>query len=209
MMRQLRRKRGGEPDDTSSFVHSMSSDPAAAVDASSLVAQAPDSLSRPVRKRRRTILESLQSFNLDESSSSILDVPGHILGPDPDDNSQLSASEDEEDQDSVAAPQEFLSDAEKAQQAAQRTVMLELVFGRNMSPTNPVDAKIETMIRESLQKSSQCNDTTTKDDMTVETCYSRTNSGNGFEFVSHNRPRSNSLPNATTTMELEDDTMDL
>jgi hypothetical protein len=108
-------------------------------------------------------LELLQSVNLDETETSSIDVPDHILGPNPDDNSQLSASEDEEDEDiSVAAApveQELLSDAEKAQQVAQHVVMLELVFGRNTPATNPVDAKIETMIRELLQKSLQPCDT--------------------------------------------------
>ena len=220
MIRQLlhRRKRDQCYGDDASFVHSINS----AATVSSLVAQAPDSVNRRARKRRRKdLLESLQNVNLStdeqsQSSSIQMDVPDHILDtrsarPPQDDNSQLSdTSEDEESLQEDYESVELLSDAEKAQQAAERACMLGLVFGKDRSQ-NPVDVKLQSLVRESLQKSQQqipqpqeapFQQTITKDDMTVDTSYSRPTTE--LEFHRPTLQRSNSLPTdaiAYTTMQ--------
>ena len=114
-----------------------------------------------------------------------------------DDNSLTSDSEDEQ----------LMSDAEKAQ----RKVMLQLVYGSNKPKprVDPVDAKVERMIRESLQKavSTSTITPTTQDDMAIETSYNTSTPFapalrvNDFPPGCNGvrRQRSNSLP-----MELDD-----
>jgi hypothetical protein len=159
--------------------------------------------SRRHSKRRRTIVDALQSISLDRSEE---DVPDQIVQMENDNNHSLTSSSD----DSEEEEQLLLSDVEKAQ----RAVMLELVFGNNLSITqrpepqnhplitqsNPVDAKIESLIRESLLKAVKGENpmpttSSTQDDMTIDPSYSRASSGtDDFVFSSPRRPRSNSLP---------------
>jgi hypothetical protein len=75
---------------------------------------------------------------------------------------------------------------------AQRAVMLELVFGPKPeeAPADPVDAKMESLIRESLHKA-VAGEPITQDDMTIDAAYSRASSTSEFDFIPR-RPRSNS-----------------
>jgi hypothetical protein len=185
--------------------------------------------SRRRAKRRRTIVDALQSISLDHrEGEQDVDVPDQIVQMENDHNHSLTSSSD--DNDSEEEEPVLLSDVEKAQ----RAVMLELVFGSNTTtattttpssipqpqnhqqliPSNPVDAKIESMIRESLQKAVKGENpmsTTSlgcaaQDDMTIDTSYnSRASSGaDDFVFSSPRRPRSNSLP-----MDLAEDNPDI
>jgi hypothetical protein len=161
--------------------------------------------SRRHSKRRRTIVDALQSISLDRREE---DVPDQIVQMENDNNHSLTSSSDDSEEEEPL----LLSDVEKAQ----RAVMLELVFGNNTSPSsitqrpqpqnpliiqsNPVDAKIESLIRESLQKAVKGENpipttSLTQDDMTIDPSYSRASSStDDFIFSSPRRPRSNSLP---------------
>jgi hypothetical protein len=103
-----------------------------------------------------------------------------------DDNSLTSASDDEQ----------LMSDAEQAQ----RKIMLELVYAaakaRASPPVNPVDAKVENLIRESMRRAALGAPLveTSADDMTLDTCYNSTMSTMSDLSLPGVRPRSNSLP---------------
>ena len=198
------------------------------LDASSMSAQAShSSRARKRRRKKQNILESLSSIGLTDphhsSSNNSNDdthhqIPHQIVKGDhgiggcfnnPDDNSQLSdevGGEYDDDDDDDDDDDEFLSDIEKAGKNAQRAVMLELVFGKSGSTSsssfhNPVDVKIEQMVRQSIRKVSQGErpiptPTSSLDDMAVETSYTRSSSGEEFHVVptTARRQRSNSLP---------------
>ena len=184
---RMRRKREVLLDDSSV---SMCSDPLA-IEASSLSQADSSRTSRACRhpKRRRTIVDALQNISLNTSTPQEVEIDddcsllagGPVSG---DDHSLTSDSDDEQ----------LLTEAEKAQ----RQVMLELVLGGGQSkaqpPSNPVDARVEEMIRESLRRAVSGDLPFAQDDLTIDTCYSRSTPSSEFEFLEPNRPRSNSLP---------------
>jgi hypothetical protein len=233
-MTAIRRKRD---DDSSHNVNSSQCSDSLAFDASSM-SQADEYYSRRRTKRRRTIVDQLQQINLDRED---VDVPDQILDRVVvDDNSLTSseAGEEEDDDDQPDASQLLLSDVEKAQ----RALMLELVFGpgsgsssgggratttrtrttttpvglASLVAANPVDRKIETLIRESVQKVANGEaplpglaPPVQKDDMFIEPSYTRPTTSDEFHWATRRRQRSNSLPSmeldgeaATSSMEL-------
>ena len=129
------------------------------------------------RKRRRTnILEQLQQIDI---SNGEVGVPNQILEQAGlDDNSQtLTSSDSEDDGDSQILP---LSDVELAERSAMRGI----VFGRprGRSPPNPVDRKLQSLVRKSLDNLQKGNHplifeeksiTESQDDMTIDPAYSR------------------------------------
>jgi len=155
---------------------------------------------RPVapkpRKRRRTILSAFSSIDIGkgesggeeedaDSSQAVVDDEGY------EEYSTSSSLEDEDDGD-----MKLLSDKEQAE----RKVMLDMVFGPKAK--DPVDYKLQNMIRETLQKATA--EPGSQDDMNIDASYSRASS------VSLGEPemkRSNSLPNIDAFME-DDSTMD-
>jgi hypothetical protein len=200
------------------------------------MSQADEYYSRRRTKRRRTIVDQLQQINLDRED---VDVPDQILDRVVVDDNSLTSSEagedDDDDDDQPDASHLLLSDVEKAQ----RAVMLELVFGPGSSSSssgglatttrtttqvglaslvaaNPVDRKIETLIRESVQKVANGEaplpglaPPVQKDDMFIEPSYTRPTTTDEFRWATRRRQRSNSLPSmeldgeaATSSMEL-------
>lgn len=95
----------------------------------------------------------------------------------------------------------LLSDREKAKRDVERKVMLELVFG----PNDPVERKFCNIVHDSMSK--QRSATINRDDMHIETSYSRSSS---TESYSNSLPstiqRSNSLPNMMFWDDNEPDT---
>lgn len=165
--------------------------------------QAADSmrpLAPPARKRRRTILDAFQSIQIqneeeeDADSSQAVDIEGEDVSD--------STIEDEESQDD-----RLLSDREEAE----RKVMLELVLGPASKP-NPVDQKVAAMVRASLRQAAADPNgptvattvSTHRDDMHIETAYSRSSSAN----LPPPAPleRSNSLPDMAL---VDHDSMDM
>lgn len=151
-----------------------------ALDASTIATDS--TIPRPQRKRRRTtIVDQLQQIDLSSGGvpNQILNVAGGN-----DDNSQISSSSDEEDDEDNDQRIMPLSDA----QVAQRIAMRELVFGRPPSPPppNPVDAKVNQLIRQSLDQVrhgqhpfAQLPANTiseSQDDMTIDPVYTRASS---------------------------------
>jgi hypothetical protein len=135
------------------------------------------SMPRRRRKRRRTnILDQMQQIDI---SNGEVGVPNQILGQAVlDDNSQtLTSSDSDDDGDSQILPP---SDVE----LAERTAMRDIVFGRPLvpPPPNPVDRKIQSLVRKSLDNLQKGNHplifeansiTESQDDMTIDTAYSR------------------------------------
>jgi hypothetical protein len=130
-------------------------------------------------------VDAFQNFNLGRS------IPQEaVLGGVADDSSLLAGGPETDDH-------SLTSDSEDAQSMsgadkAQRAVMLELVFGPKPeeAPADPVDAKMESLIRESLHKA-VAGEPITQDDMTIDAAYSRASSTSEFDFIPR-RPRSNS-----------------
>jgi len=181
-MTATRRKR----DDDSSHMNSQCSD-SFALDISS-TSQA---YSR-AQKRRRTLIDALQQV-------SVNDVPDQILGDEVlDDNSQLSSEDDLDDgspiipKGSASAKNNIETHLMSDVQEAERAVMFDLVFAPPPS-ANPVDRKLEAMIRESLQQAAQGRPPTmTQDDMDIETSYAQPCSNK--PICEPKRQRSNSMP---------------
>lgn len=154
-----------------------------ALDAASTVDGTEASLPRRHRKRRRTnnIVDQLQLINISNGEAG---VPNQILEQAvADDNSQTltssSGSEnDEEDDGSQILPPSDL-------EVAHRVAMRELVFGKPPAPppSDPVDRKIESLVRTSLENVKggqhplavfEANPITeSQDDMTIEPVYTR------------------------------------
>ena len=181
-------------------------------DDSSCASSAFDSI-RPVvppKKRRRTILDAFQSICLYKGEEAV-----KTGGDDEDaDSSQAVAAWDDGEEacstDSSLDDDEdnrLLSDREEVE----RKVMLELVFGPNSEvlqfPTNPVDAKLQDLIRQSLQQVSPTDHATTHDDMTIDVVYSRMSPtetpGERLAMT-----RSNSLPNIFASAGSAEESMD-
>jgi hypothetical protein len=180
-MTAIRRKR----DDDSTFHSASQCSGSLALDASQSSMVALDastigedsSMPRRRRKRRRTnILEQLQQIDI---SNGEVGVPNQILEQAGlDDNSQtLTSSDSEDDGDSQILP---LSDVELAERSAMRGI----VFGRprGRSPPNPVDRKLQSLVRKSLDNLQKGNHplifeeksiTESQDDMTIDPAYSR------------------------------------
>jgi hypothetical protein len=164
-------------------------DPLAGFDASSL-SQADTNRAHRKPKRRRKIVDAFQNFNLGRSipQEAVLgrveDVSSLLSGGPLSETNDLSLTSDSEDDQSI-------SDVDKAQ----RAFMLELVFGKKPDEgaprIDPVDAKVESLIRESLSKA-VAGEPITQDDMTIDATYSRASSTSEFDFIPR-RPRSNSL----------------
>ena len=184
----MRRKR--DDDSSLSMCSDCQADPLAGVDASSL-SQADSNRAYRKPKRRRTIVDAFQNFNLGPSIPQEALLLGGVAddssllagGPETDDHSLTSDSEDAQS----------TSDADKAQHA----VMVELVFGQKPEGApapvlDPVDAKVESLIRESLHKAI-AGKSITQDDIKIDVAYSRASSTEEFALVQR-RPRSNSLP---------------
>mmetsp|Transcript_56238 Transcript_56238/g.163041 ORF Transcript_56238/g.163041 Transcript_56238/m.163041 type:complete len:233 (-) Transcript_56238:57-755(-) len=216
-MTAIRRKR----DDDSTFHSNSQCSGSLALDASqsSLVAldgstvATDSSMPRRRRKRRRTtIVDQLQQIDISNGESG---VPNQILEQAVlDDNSQISCSsaesgDEEEDHAQILPP----SDVE----LAQRAVMRDLVFGRPPEPLplNPVDRKIQSLVRQSLDNvhngqnpfQFEANEILeSQDDMHIDPVYTRpTDPGFFNEFrqgasqdlpspLPPQRKRSNSLP---------------
>jgi hypothetical protein len=182
----MRRKR--DDDSSLSMCSDCQADPLAGVDASSL-SQADSNRAYRKPKRRRTIVDAFQNFNLGRSGIP----PEAVLGGVADDSSLLAGAPETDDH-------SLTSDSEDAQSIsdagiAQRAVMLELVFGQEPEaarPIDPVDAKLESLIRDSLHKA-VAGEPIAQDDMTIDTAYSRASALSEFDFIPR-RPRSNSLP---------------
>jgi hypothetical protein len=177
-------------------------------DDSSCASSAFDSI-RPVvppKKRRRTILDAFNSICLykgEEAGGDEEDADSSQAvanwGNAEDACSTDSSLDDEEDN-------RLLSDREEVE----RKVMLELVFGPNSEvlqfPTNPIDAKVQELIRGSLQQVSPT-DHAIKDDMTIDVVYSRMSptetSGERGSIA-----RSTSLPNIFASAGSAEESMD-
>jgi hypothetical protein len=168
-------------------------------DDSSCASSAFDSI-RPVvppKKRRRTILDAFQSICLYKGEEA--DKAG---GDDEDANSSQAVAAWDDGEEACSTDSSLDDDEDNRllsdREEVERKVMLELVFGPNSEvlqfPTNPVDVKLQELIRESLQHVSPTDHATTHDDMTIDVVYSRMSpTETSGERVSITR--SNSLPN--------------
>lgn len=190
-MTAIRRKR----DDDSTFHSASQCSGSLALDASQASMVALDastigddsSMPRRRRKRRRVnILEQLQQIDISNSEG----VPNQILEKAvADDNSQtLTSSDSEDDGDSQIIPP---SDVE----LAERSAMRDLVFGRprDPPPPNPVDRKIQLLVRKSLenvQKGAhpmiigENNIASSKDDMHIDPVYTKPSDPSFFDNFS-------------------------
>lgn len=186
-------------------------------DDSSSSSRGADSM-RPValpRKRRRTILNAFQSISLQNNKNktvgdNVFPASGVEFGAieenEDADSSQAVAAIGDNDYDTSSledgdndVDDRMLSDKEKCE----RKVMLELVFGpgSEFSRKDPVDLKIQQLIRGSMQGMNRSTSNQSQDDMNIEPVYSRTSpivQGVAPGLVS-NPPlfplkRSNSLP---------------
>jgi hypothetical protein len=146
----------------------------------------------PKKRARRTILDAFQSICL---------YKGEEVGDDEDADSSHAVADWGNGEDACSTSSSLDDDEDNRllsdRQEAERKVMLELVFGPNseilQTPINPVDAKLQSLIRESLQHAT-ATDHATMDDMTIDVVYSRMSpSETPLERVSIQR--SNSLPN--------------
>lgn len=166
----------------------------------------------PSRKRRRTIVDVFQSISLSEhekdrqSVSPVvtdverIEIPSNDIVAAPQDDFMIDA-EDDDDESVDSKPLSL-------KEVAEREIMRALVYGPSSSSStaqglqrqDPVDQKLQDLIRGSIQKAirqdSQC-------DMDIETSYTRPSSMES-EPVG-NRPRSNSLPNEFTAEQMEMD----
>lgn len=182
-------------------------------DDSSCASSAFDSI-RPVvppKKRRRTILDAFQSISLfkgeetaDKTGGDEEDANSSQAVADWGDGNEVCSTDSSLDDDE---DNRFLSDREEVE----RKIMLELVFGPNSEvlqfPTNSVDAKLQEMIRQSLQQVSPTDHATTHDDMTIDVVYSRISP---IETSSERASiaRSNSLPNIFASASSAEESMD-
>ena len=203
----------------------------AALDASTIATDS--SVIRRRRKRRRTtIVDQLQQINI---SNGEVGVPNQILEHVVvDDNSQTltsSSGSDDEDEDNDHSQILPPSDLE----LAQRAVMRDLVFGRPQPPPppNPVDRKLQALVRQSLENVQTGHHpfelnriTESQDDMHIDTAYSRPTNPSFFDSFLVGRPgdlmppipqprpvppqrkRSNSLPEGLMD-DLDDASMEL
>ena len=172
------------------------SDESSAIDSSRAVAP------KPRRKRQRTFLNAFSSITLQKKDSEFCpsDEDGDA------DSSKAVADEGDECGNSVTSSLEddlsqedrFLSDKEEVE----RKVMLELVFGPEQSSV--VDAKLEGLIRKSIQKAVTNGSV---DDMDLDASYQRSNDastvGSFTSTIGSSLKRSNSLPSVL------EDTMDI
>jgi hypothetical protein len=180
-------------------------------DDSSCASSALDSL-RPVvppkKRRRTTILDAFQSICLYKGGK------GGEEGGDEEDADSSQAVADWGNGDEACSTDSSLDDEEENRllsdkQEAERKVMLELVFGPSSeieTPTTSVDAKLQELIRQSLQQVNPT-DHGTQDDMTIDTAYSRISH---LEISAERAPiaRSNSLPNIFASAGSAEDSMD-
>jgi hypothetical protein len=181
----MRRKR--DDDSSLSMCSDCQTDPLAGIDASSL-SQADSNRACRKPKKRRTIVDAFQNFNLDRS------IPQEAVLGGVEDDSSLLAGGPETDNHSLTSDSEDDKSISVAGRA-QRAVLLQLVFGQKPAgtpPVDPVDAKVESLIRESLHKA-VAGEPFTQDDMTIDAAYSRASSTSEFDFFPR-RSRSNSLP---------------
>ncbi|GKY92812.1 hypothetical protein MPSEU_000250800 [Mayamaea pseudoterrestris] len=163
------------------------SDESSAIDSSRAVA-------KPRRKRQRTFLNAFSLITLQRPSDS-MECPS-----DEDDDADSSkAVADEGDEcgysvtssldDDLSQEDRLLSDKEEAE----RKVMLELVFGPETEHKDIVDAKLEGLIRKSLQKATTVGSV---DDMDLETSYQRSSDAGTVSSLgtTSSMKRSSSLP---------------
>jgi hypothetical protein len=181
-------------------------------DDSSCASSAFDSI-RPVvppKKRRRTILDAFQSIRLYKGEET--DKAG---GDDEDANSSQAVAAWDDGEEACSTDSSLDDDEDNRllsdREEVERKVMLELVFGPNSEvlqfPTNPVDSKLQDLIRESLQQVSPTDHATTHDDMTIDVVYSRMSPietpGERVAIT-----RSNSLPNIFASADSAGESMD-
>jgi hypothetical protein len=150
------------------------------------------------RKRQRTLLDAFNSIRLrqqqdpamtDYANEDADSSQAHMNEDHVGYNSNSSLEDDDDDDRDI-----FLSDKEEAE----RKVMLEIVFGPNSEfvpqrNKDPVDKKLQVLIRKSLEEASNAT-SAVADDMTIDTPYQRSS------IVSPKTRRSLSMPNI-----LEDD----
>jgi hypothetical protein len=164
------------------------------------------------KRRRRTIVDAFHHINLtsrkngeqrqyekEDGDADSSQAVAKFEASDVDVYSTTSSLEDEyeddEDQDD-----RLLSDRDENE----RNVLLELVFGPTapgLAPKNPVDLKLQELIRQSLQQQHQvprslCDggEEETQDDMNIDAVYSRSAFSESRQGADSIR-RSNSLPN--------------
>lgn len=161
----------------------------------------------PRRKRRKKLTDAMKSMNLHRESE----------GEDEDADSSQAVADDDEEADAYTASSldddddfSHLEDEDDEQtnepaidvgQQAQRKVMFELVFGPER-PSSAVDARLEDLIRNSLQQATLAS-AQTQDDMSMDTCFYCRPSIPMFHQPL--RTRSNSLPNMLSSDDLSDE----
>jgi hypothetical protein len=162
----------------------------------------------PRRKRRRRLTDAMNSMNLHRESE----------GEDEDADSSQAVADDDEEADAYTASSlddddddfSHVEDEDNDQtneptiggdQQAQRKVMFELVFGPER-PSSAVDARLEELIRSSLQQATLAS-TKTQDDMSMDACfYCRPSIPMSHQPL---RTRSNSLPNMLSSDDPSDE----
>ena len=171
------------------------------------------------RKRQKTnIMESFKSFSLKQPD----EIPNRAQHPQRQqqsfDTNKSSFHEDDDinSEDSDAQDTPMLSDREEAE----RKVMYELVYGPSRSGgRHPVDVKVEEWIQREIWRRKQLataidqqQQHTTQDDMNLDhmAIYQDTAGNQSYQALdggasSSSRPRSNSLPNVSSTMEVDGD----
>jgi hypothetical protein len=160
----------------------------------------------PRRKRRRKLTDAMKSMNLHrESEDDDADSSQAVADDDEeadaytasslDDYDDFSHVEEDEDDEQTNEP------ASDSDRQAQRKVMFELVFGPER-PSSVVEARLEELVRNSLQQASLAS-AKTQDDMSMDACfYCRPSAQLTHQPL---RTRSNSLPNTMSPDEPSDE----
>ena len=195
-----RRSRATSPAATDN--HSQQGADEASSASSSQAADSMRPLAPPARKRRRTILDAFQSIHIQNEDEEDADSSQAVADIEGEDVSDSTIEDDEGSQED-----RLLSDREEAE----RKVMLELVLGPKSKP-DPVEQKVAAMVRETIKQVAVTTTNgdnsivipaaataTSRDDMHIETPYSRSSTADLPRPAA--LERSNSLPDMTLVMD--------
>jgi hypothetical protein len=178
-------------------------------EADSMRPQAPEYYFRR-NKRRRTVIDAFNSISLQKEDSDADADSSQAIAEEVEEeyycNSSASSLEDVDDEEiDPLADETLLSDTEVSRNAAERKVMLELVFGPE--DRDPVDRKLHQLVKKSLDRVAAGElPIETKDDMSLNTIYNSTcDSDITFPRDSvYELKRSNSLPEMMSSESLNE-----
>ena len=154
----------------------------------------------PVSKRQRTVVEHFQSLSISQQSgdtnTTVPDTSNNLV------ETQGSASSLTDDEAMSSEDEQTTIEKEST-----RKIMYQLALGKSpydARPKDPVDAKLEEMIRRTRLQLAQPR---AKDDFDFS--YDTSSCAMEEENIPERRPRSNSLPRDWTGSEEEETSMDI